>query len=51
MKPSALQYDRIYQAWQQGMPPTVVAQRLRLVLMTIIREYIRLDEAHGHPFH
>lgn len=51
MKPSALQYDRIYLAWQQGMPPTLVSQRLRLVMATVIREYVRLDEANGHPWH
>ncbi len=51
MRPSPLQMDSIYQAWQQGLPPTQVAKALRLVLSTVIREYVRLDEAHGHVFH
>jgi hypothetical protein len=51
MKPSAEQMDRIYLAWQQGLPPTEVAKRLRLVPLTVIREYVRLDEAHGHIFY
>jgi hypothetical protein len=51
MKPSAEQMDNIYLAWQQGLPPTQVSKALRLVLSTVIREYVRLDEAHGHIFH
>lgn len=51
MKPSALQFDRIYRGWMRGMSPLECAKRLRLVPMTVIREYVRLDEAHGHPWH
>lgn len=51
MKPSPEQMDRIYQAWQSGLQPTVVAKCLRLVVATVIREYVRLDEIHGHVFH
>lgn len=51
MRPSPEQIDRIYQAWQKGHAPTVVAKRLRLAMSTIIAEYVRLDEEHGHRFH
>lgn len=44
MKPSAEQMDRIYQAWQQSLPPLQVAKALRLVPLTVIAEYVRLDE-------
>jgi hypothetical protein len=44
MRPSAEQMDHIYQAWRNGMPPITTAQRLRLVPLTVIREYVRLDE-------
>jgi len=44
MKPSMEQYERIYQAWQQCLPPLYVARQLRLVPLTVISEYVRLDE-------
>ena len=47
MRPSPEQMDRIYQAWQRGLGPVAVAKQLRLVPMTVIREYVRLDELHG----
>ena len=47
MKPSPMQMDRIYQAWQQSLPALQVAQALRLVPTTVIAEYVRLDELNG----
>lgn len=34
----------IYSAWSQGLPPLQVAQALRLVPLTVITEYVRLDD-------
>ena len=34
----------IYSAWSQGLPPLEVAKALRLVPMTVISEYVRLDD-------
>lgn len=34
----------IYSAWCQGLPPLEVAKALRLVPMTVITEYVRLDD-------
>lgn len=44
MKPSTQQMADIYSAWERGLPPSQVAQALRLVYMTVLREYVRLDE-------
>lgn len=44
MKPTVDQYARIYNAWQQSLPALQVAKRLRLVPVTVIAEYVRLDE-------
>ena len=44
MKPSVEQMDRIYSAWCGGLAPLQVAKALRLVPMTVIAEYVRLDE-------
>jgi hypothetical protein len=44
MRPSAEQMDRIYQAWRDGLPPITTAQELRLVPLTVIREFVRLDD-------
>lgn len=44
MKPSPFQMSNIYQAWSRGLPPLAVAAELRLVPMTVIAEYVRLDE-------
>jgi len=49
MKPSSEQMDRIYQAWQRGLPPIQVAEELRLVPLTVIREYVRLDDLVAFP--
>ena len=45
MRPSPLQLDNIRCAWQMSLPPLEVAKALRLVPMTVIREYVRLDES------
>ena len=34
----------IYSAWCQAMPPLQVAKSLGLVPMTVITEYVRLDD-------
>jgi hypothetical protein len=34
----------IYSAWCQGFPPLEVAKALRLVPITVITEYVRLDD-------
>lgn len=34
----------IYSAWCQAMPPLQVAKALGLVPMTVISEYVRLDD-------
>ena len=34
----------IYSAWCQGFPPLQVAKALRLVPITVITEYVRLDD-------
>lgn len=47
MKPIPLQIDRIRSMWQQRMPPLQVAKLLRLVPITVIAEYVRLDELNG----
>ena len=47
MRPSPEQMDRIYQAWQLALPPITTAQELRLVPLTVIREYVRLDDTRG----
>lgn len=47
MRPSPEQMDRIYQAWQRKLPPITTAQELRLVPLTVIREYVRLDDTRG----
>lgn len=47
MRPSLDQMNHIYEAWRKSLPPLFVAQTLRLVPMTVIREYVRLDERHG----
>jgi hypothetical protein len=44
MKPSAQQMDNIYCCWQRSIPPTEVSRVLRLAYMTVLREYVRLDE-------
>lgn len=36
----------IYSAWCQAMPPLQVAKALRLVPLTVITEYVRLDDEH-----
>jgi hypothetical protein len=38
----------IYSAWCQGLPPLQVAKALRLVPMTVISEYVRLDDLDHH---
>lgn len=43
MKPSLQQMADIYSAWTQFLPPLEVAKTLRLAPLTVIREYIRLD--------
>jgi hypothetical protein len=43
MKLSLQQTADIYSAWSQHLAPTDVAKALRLAPLTIIREYIRLD--------
>ena len=43
MSPSPKQMARIQSAWSQAMPPLAVAAELRLVPLTVIREYVRLD--------
>lgn len=43
-KPSLEQMSRIYSAWMQGHPPIKTAKALRLTTLTVIREYVRLDE-------
>lgn len=35
----------IYSAWSRGLPPLEVAKALRLAPLTVIREYVRLDES------
>jgi hypothetical protein len=44
MKPSSEQMQRIYIAWSYGRPPLTVAKELRLAPLTVIREYVRLDD-------
>lgn len=44
MKPSPEQMANIYSAWCQALPPLQVAKALRLVPMTVITEYVRLDD-------
>lgn len=44
MKPSQFQMSNIYQAWCRGLGPIDVASVLRLAPITVIREYVRLDE-------
>jgi hypothetical protein len=44
MKPSQFQMSNIYQAWCRGLPPLEVASELRLVPITVIAEYVRLDD-------
>jgi hypothetical protein len=39
----------IYSAWCQGFPPLQVAKALRLVPLTVITEYVRLDDIHRAP--
>jgi hypothetical protein len=34
----------IHSAWRRGLPPIQVAHMLGLVPMTVIAEYVRLDE-------
>jgi len=34
----------ITSAWQRGLPPLQVAKALGLVPMTVIAEYVRLDD-------
>ena len=34
----------IHSAWRRGLPPLQVAAMLGLVAMTVIAEYVRLDE-------
>ena len=38
----------IYSAWCQAMPPLQVAKALGLVPMTVIAEYVRLDDLARH---
>jgi len=51
VKPSPYQMSNIYQAWEQGLPPSVVARVLRLSLHTVIAEYVRLDGPTGVVIH
>lgn len=44
MKPSPFQMSNIYQAWCRGLPPLEIAAELRLVPITVIAEYVRLDD-------
>jgi hypothetical protein len=34
----------IYSAWRRGLPPLQVAKVLGLVPLTVIAEYVRLDD-------
>lgn len=43
-KPSQDQLSRIYDAWLLSFPPLEVATYLRLSPITVIREYVRLDD-------
>ena len=43
-KPSQDQLSRIYDAWLLSLPPLEVAAYLRLSPITVIREYVRLDD-------
>lgn len=38
----------IYSAWCQGMPPLQVAKALLLAPLTVITEYVRLDDEHRY---
>ena len=44
MRASNDQYLRIYYAWKKSLPPMQIAKQLKLVPLTVIREYLRLDE-------
>lgn len=44
MKPSVETMGHIYSAWCQALPPLQVAKALRLVPMTVLKEYVRLDD-------
>ena len=39
----------IYSAWCQALPPLQVAKALRLVPLTVIAEYVRLDDLARQP--
>lgn len=45
MKPSPEQYSHIHEAYLLSLPPLKVARALRLTPITVIKEYLRLDEA------
>lgn len=47
MKPSKEQYAHIYTCWKHSLPPMKVAKQLQLVPLTVIKEYVRLDEQDG----
>ena len=44
MKPSRSQMSNIYQAYRLGLSPLEAARVLRLAPITIIAEYLRLDD-------
>lgn len=43
MKPSLFQISNIYQCYRAGLSPLEAAAMLRLVPITVIAEYVRLD--------